>query len=109
MNHKMLSRSGSRLVLLALMAGATGIAFAPIFVRVSEVWPVTTAFYRLLFALPALWLWSSIERNSNQTALLPQSAGDHRDLAPAFEAILHDCAYSSTAWRRVTAPHWRFG
>jgi drug/metabolite transporter (DMT)-like permease len=88
----MLSRSGSRLALLALMAGATGIAFAPIFVRVSEVEPVTTAFYRLLFALPALWLWSIIERNSNQTALLPQSAGDYRDLALAGLLFAADLA-----------------
>jgi drug/metabolite transporter (DMT)-like permease len=91
-NHKMLSRAGSRLALLALMAGATGIAFAPIFVRVSEVGPVTTAFYRLLFALPALWLWSSIERNSNQTALLPQSARDYRDLALAGLLFAADLA-----------------
>lgn len=86
------SRSGSRLALLALMTGATGIAFAPIFVRVSEVGPVTTAFYRLLFALPLLWLWSSIERNSNQTALLPQSAGDYRDLALAGLLFAADLA-----------------
>jgi drug/metabolite transporter (DMT)-like permease len=91
-NHKMLSRAGSRLALLALMAGATGIAFAPIFVRVSEVGPVTTAFYRLLFALPVLWLWSSIERNSNQTALSPQSAGDYRDLALAGLLFAADLA-----------------
>jgi uncharacterized membrane protein len=91
-NHKMLSRAGSRLALLALMAGAKGIAFAPIFVRVSEVGPVTTAFYRLLFALPVLWLWSSIERNSNQTALLPQSAGDYRDLALAGLLFAADLA-----------------
>jgi ABC-type polysaccharide/polyol phosphate export permease len=88
----MLSRSGSRLALLALMASATGIAFAPIFVRVSEVGPVTMAFYRLLFALPVLWLWSSIERNSNQTALLPQSARDYRDLALAGLLFAADLA-----------------
>jgi drug/metabolite transporter (DMT)-like permease len=40
----------------ALMIGATGIGLAPIFVRLSETGPVATAFYRILLALPALWL-----------------------------------------------------
>lgn len=43
----------------SLLAGATGIGFAPIFVRLSETGPTATAFYRLLFALPFLWLWAS--------------------------------------------------
>jgi drug/metabolite transporter (DMT)-like permease len=41
-----------------LFAGAIGIAFAPIFVRLSEVGPAATAFYRLLFAVPLLWAWT---------------------------------------------------
>ena len=44
-----------------LFLGATGIAFAPIFVRLSEVGPVSTAFYRLFFALPMLWIWTRID------------------------------------------------
>lgn len=44
-----------------LFLGAIGIAFAPIFVRLSETGPVTTAFYRLLFAVPMLWIWSQID------------------------------------------------
>lgn len=43
--------------LLALLLGATCIAFAPIFVRMSEVGPVATAFYRLAFAFPWLLIW----------------------------------------------------
>ncbi len=35
----------------------SGISFAPIFVRLSEVGPAATAFYRLLFALPFFGLW----------------------------------------------------
>jgi drug/metabolite transporter (DMT)-like permease len=45
---------------VALLAGAAGIAFAPIFVRLSELGPTATAFYRLGFALPVLWLWMEI-------------------------------------------------
>jgi drug/metabolite transporter (DMT)-like permease len=47
-----------RLALLALFAGALGIAFAPIFVRISEVGPVATAFWRVGLALPVLMLLS---------------------------------------------------
>lgn len=50
-----------RWALAALFAGAIGIAFAPIFVRWSEVGPVATAFWRLLLALPLLALWAVLE------------------------------------------------
>jgi drug/metabolite transporter (DMT)-like permease len=49
-------RSQERLAFVALLGGASGIGFAPIFVRLSEVGPSATAFYRILFALPVLWL-----------------------------------------------------
>ena len=47
------SLSGS---FLALLSGAIAIGFAPIFVRLSEVGPVSTAFWRLGLALPLLWM-----------------------------------------------------
>lgn len=42
--------------MLALVGGAVAIGFAPVFVRWSEVGPNATAFWRLLLAIPALWL-----------------------------------------------------
>ncbi|MEO7387714.1 MAG: DMT family transporter [Gammaproteobacteria bacterium] len=42
--------------MLALIGGAIAIGFAPIFVRWSEVGLNATAFWRLVLALPALWL-----------------------------------------------------
>jgi drug/metabolite transporter (DMT)-like permease len=53
--------TGDRWALAALLAGAAGIAFAPIFVRLSELPPTATAFHRLFLALPALWLWKLVE------------------------------------------------
>ena len=41
---------------VALILGAVGIAFAPIFVRLSELGPNATAFYRLALAFPILLL-----------------------------------------------------
>lgn len=46
-----------RLALAALILGALAIAFSPIFVRLSEVGPTATGFYRAILAVPPLWLW----------------------------------------------------
>ena len=51
----------ARWALPTLFAGAIGIAFAPIFVRWSEVGPVATAFWRMTLALPLLVLWASLQ------------------------------------------------
>lgn len=49
-----------RLALPLLLLGAVGIAFSPIFVRLSEVGPTATGFWRVGLAVPLLsgWLWS---------------------------------------------------
>ncbi len=64
-------QSAKTFALPVLFLGAIGIAFAPIFVRLSEVGPVTTAFYRLLFAVPMLWVWTQID--------IKTAARKHRD------------------------------
>jgi drug/metabolite transporter (DMT)-like permease len=46
-----------RLALPALLTGGIAIGFSPIFVRLSELGPIATGFYRLFLALPLLWLW----------------------------------------------------
>ena len=47
-----------------LMASAGGIllGFSPIFVRLSDLGPMTTGFYRMLFALPFFLIWVSWEK-----------------------------------------------
>ena len=49
--------SWNRRAILALLGGALAIGVAPIWVRLSELGPSATAFYRLLFALPVFWCW----------------------------------------------------
>lgn len=46
------------LALAALFAGAVAIAASPLFVRVSEAGPVSTAFWRVFLALPILVGWA---------------------------------------------------
>lgn len=73
-----------RLALPFLFLGAIGIGFAPIFVRLSELGPITTAFYRLFLALPALWLWLALaERGRPTTAPRPRRTGDWLGLLAA--------------------------
>jgi len=54
----------------ALLLGATAIGLAPIFVRLSELGPVATAFYRMFLSLPVLgiWLWTERHRNRPRPA-----------------------------------------
>jgi drug/metabolite transporter (DMT)-like permease len=48
------------LALPALLLGGIAIGASPIFVRVSELGPISTAFHRMLWAMPFLWLWASL-------------------------------------------------
>lgn len=50
------------MALLCLLVGAVFIATTPILIRLSELDPISTAFYRMLFALPAMGLWSAFEK-----------------------------------------------
>jgi drug/metabolite transporter (DMT)-like permease len=46
-----------RFAFLCLLAGGCAIAFAPIFVRLADVGPVASAFWRCALAVPFLWIW----------------------------------------------------
>lgn len=45
----------------ALVLGAMAMGISPVFVRFAEVGPFTSAFWRVGFALPLLWLWARLE------------------------------------------------
>lgn len=55
-----------RVALIALIGGALAIAFSPIFVRLSELGPTATAFYRVALAVPMLWTWLVLERRQKK-------------------------------------------
>lgn len=63
--------------LIALLTGAAAIGFAPILVRLTEVGPTATALYRLLFALPPLWLLWVVEHKKPNA---PRAPTNRRDL-----------------------------
>lgn len=66
--------AGPRRALPLLIVGAVVISFSGIFVRLSEVGPSATGFYRMLLALPLLWLWQVLEQRQAETPL-PRPAG----------------------------------
>jgi drug/metabolite transporter (DMT)-like permease len=67
--------AGGALALPALIVGSIAIGFSPIFVRLSELGPIATGFYRLFLALPLLWLWLLREGGAakRETSWLPMA------------------------------------
>lgn len=59
---KVFSNKPSLPIVIAFI-GSIMIGLSPIFVRVSEVGPIATAFYRFFFALPFLWAWMILENS----------------------------------------------
>lgn len=81
----------ARLAVGALLLGAVGIAFSPIFVRISEIGPTATAFWRVALALPVLALWMRLGAGGPAPATAPRRPTGLRDhgrlaLAGAFFA-----------------------
>jgi len=83
----------ARIALAALLCGAVGIAFAPIFVRLSELGPSATAFHRLALSLPTLWLWLHLEGRGNRRTVRPASRADYFGLVVAGLMFAGDLAF----------------
>jgi drug/metabolite transporter (DMT)-like permease len=58
--------------LFALFAGATCIALSPIWVRVADVGPTASAFWRVALAVPLLWAALALVPRSTAAAARPQ-------------------------------------
>lgn len=52
--------------LVALLVGALAMGASPIFVRLADVGPFASAFWRVALALPALWAWDRYEARREQ-------------------------------------------
>lgn len=81
-----------RIALAVLLAGAVGIAFAPIFVRLSELGPTATAFHRVFLALPALWLWKALDERAPGPRRGPTTRRDYLGLVVAGAFFAGDLA-----------------
>jgi drug/metabolite transporter (DMT)-like permease len=85
------ARGGAgRHALAVLFVGAVAIALSPIFVRLSEIGPTATAFYRTALAVPALFLWMALE---NRRAAPAAGGDDWRPFVLAGLCFAGDLAF----------------
>ncbi len=56
------------LAFVALLAGGMAIGFAGIFMRLSDVNPIASAFWRMALAVPLLWAWAFAVRKQDVAA-----------------------------------------
>ncbi|QCK88365.1 DMT family transporter [Phreatobacter aquaticus] len=55
------SASGRGAAFVALLMGATALGVSPVFVRLADVGPFASAFWRTALAMPVLYLWMTFE------------------------------------------------
>lgn len=80
--------ASGRGALAALFSGGLAIGLAPIFVRLSELPPAATAFWRLAFAVPVLTVWMLLEQRAGEPASRVSDAARPSG-APALPAVVH--------------------
>ncbi|MFP3944167.1 MAG: DMT family transporter [Alphaproteobacteria bacterium] len=81
------------------MAGAIAVGASPIFVRISELGPFATAFWRVALALPVLFLWHAWEQ---KTWRLEPPRAEARGLALAGVLFAGDLIFWHLAIRHTT-------
>jgi len=79
----MITRKTDQHAIIFLLLGTAAILFAPIFVRLSEVGPSATAFYRIFFSILVLFLWMYRDKNTNIVYRQPSAFNDYFRLALA--------------------------
>ena len=87
---------GSNLSLPALFLGASATALSPIFVRLSELPPVASAFHRMLWAFPIIWVWTLFQKRPQISESVATSSHDRRLL------IICGCFFAGD----LIALHW---
>ena len=79
--------------LAALLLGAVLVGASPIFVRLSELGPMATAFYRPFLAIPVLMIWMAADRRRNPASRRPAGRGDYFRLLLAGAFFAGDLAF----------------
>src|SRR4051812_36580600 len=104
--------------LALLLVGATFIALSPIFVRLSDVGPTASAFWRVALAAPLLWSLVLVSRRANAAStswklLLGAGLAFAGDLAfwhwsIRFTSVANATLLANLAAPFVTAAVWVF-
>src|SRR5262245_65600121 len=70
------ARPHTALAFAALVLGASAMGASPIFVRLADVGPQASAFWRAFLALPFLWVWARWEGNISIRGTSPRLRGE---------------------------------
>jgi len=99
---------------VALLAGALAMGISPVFVRISDVGPFASAFYRVFLALPFLYAWMRLEQRHGAVGIparrfspvvVATGLAFTADLFFWHLAILNTTVANST-FLATTAPIW---
>lgn len=100
--------------LAVLVVGATAMGISPVFVRNAEVGPFASAFWRVVLALPLLYLWARASRTADSPSIADHARRRSVLLAGLFfagdllfwhVAILHTSIANAT-FLACLAPIW---
>lgn len=86
----------ARLALLALLLGAFATSLSGVFIKLSELPPTATAFYRVFLSAPLLFLWLQWERPRRKAAPQPATVKDYVDLV--VMGLLFGCNTALWCW-----------
>ncbi len=95
------SAAASTTAFAALLVGAAAVGASAIFVRLSELGALPSAFYRPFLAIPAIWLWLALAPGPGGTHH-PQTAGDYGRLLLAGAFFAGDLAFWHLSLHRTT-------
>lgn len=95
------SSQASTLAFAALLGAGVAVGFSPILARLSDLAPLASGFYRLAFAVPALWLAVRLGGGRLQS-LSDLSPGDRLRLALAGVAFAADISFWHLAIAETT-------
>ncbi len=77
--------------LIAIFGGSLCFALTPVFVKLADVGPIATGFWRMILALPLVWVWCRIEARRRPQATAPsRTRSDTRWLVASAVAITVD-------------------
>lgn len=106
----------ARLALLILFMGAIMISYSGIFVKLSEIGPQATGFYRMFLPLPALALWLAATKRQKREPSSPMSKKMWLTVGGAGFFLALDLIFWHWALKRIpvgaatllgnTAPFW---
>ncbi|MGB0935583.1 MAG: DMT family transporter [Alphaproteobacteria bacterium] len=75
--HESNTTKNSSLPMIMAVTGAVMLGISPIFVRITDIGPNATGFFRLLLALPLVWAWMLVENKLHPKTVHKPNGKEH--------------------------------